>query len=136
MTLEDRFRKLKGLKGSIEMEKQKEKSERTEKASRVYNTYFPIIDKVCRTFAKSLGWRYEAHRPTDCDFARFILRERGPYYSCKIIVKIIEFDVTVVGGLGVSENCWSKRVNIGKDVTAEKLADTLESFYSEAMMFN
>lgn len=59
MDLEDRFRRLGGLREEMEAEeREREKLWQEEWTSR-WNRYAPVVQQVCEAFARGLGWEFE-----------------------------------------------------------------------------
>jgi hypothetical protein len=77
MSLEDRFRRLTGLKEEMEAERreqeerwQKERERKIEEIHKFMNRYFPTIQKVCQAFAHATGWEYSEGESCDgADYA-------------------------------------------------------------------
>jgi len=59
MDLEERFRKLVDLRRMQKAKTGKAEMEKIIELRRNYKIYAPRVERVCRIFAKCVGWRYE-----------------------------------------------------------------------------
>jgi len=131
---EKHFRKLADLKRKHADELTQEHKKRVAEMQRVNEIYAPQIDRVCRGFAKAVGWRYEGllkKKVLDDYPITFAVCHYYGKYSDEFKVTLERNGIYVEGTFD-SYNYRQKSLEISLDeFTEEKLAEVFEDWYKE-----
>lgn len=147
MDLKKHFKQLADLKRTLKEKQKKADEEKIAELQRLYTIYVPPIDRVCREFAKGVGWVYlgpDKKRITKSYFDTVCFRIEGRDPLCK-------FEITLelgsrrifIGGEGLwgtGDSPWRWRYDSEficnlNDFTTEKLVTALEILFKDLLKY-
>ena len=150
MNLRERFQKLSNLEQTLREKEKKTDKEKIAELRKRYKIYVPLIDRVCREFAKGVGWRYagpdtKSERKitkTYYDIIRFPIGGNNPSCEFTVILQLGSGDIFLKGeglwGTGDSPSGWrdkSEFVCYLNDFAEEKLVTALEALFKDLLKY-